>query len=195
MDEVARQLAIVEEEIGKRLGDPDDPLLVSVRSRAPVSMPGMMDTILNLGLNDAAVHGLAHRTGDERFALDSYRRLIQMFGSVVLRVESEEFEEALSALKDECGIGDDSGLDAEEIRGLVFTYKMIVEEEAGRTFPEDPREQLEFAIRAVFDSWNNDRAKAYRKEFGIPEDLGTAVTVQAMERKRLFFSQAERKER
>ena len=155
-------------------------MLVSVRSGAAVSMPGMMDTVLNLGLNDEAVEGLARRTGDERFARDSYRRFIQMFGDVVLGIDPDKFEEALDDLKKERGVEEDPELSADDLDELVSTFKGIVEEEAERPFPEDPEEQLELAIQAVFDSWSNDRAIAYRKEFGVPDDLGTAVTVMAM---------------
>ncbi len=180
MESVTEYLGELEEATGKRLGDSEDPLLVSVRSGAAASMPGMMDTVLNLGLNDSAVEGLARRTGDERFARDSYRRFIQMFGDIVLKVDHEKFEEALDKLKKERGVEEDTELSADDLDGLVDTYKSIVEEEAGRPFPEEPKEQLELAIRAVFDSWNNARAASYRKEFGIPDDLGTAVTVMSM---------------
>src|SRR5215213_1642262 len=180
MKAVAGRVRGLEEETGKRLGDPEDPLLVSVRSGAAVSMPGMMDTVLNLGLNDATVEGLARRTGDERFARDSHRRFIQMFGDSVLRVDAERLEEALGNLKRERGVEEDPELSADDLDELVSTFKGIVEEEAERPFPEDPEEQLELAIRAVFDSWSSDRAIAYRKEFGVPDDLGTAVTVMAM---------------
>ncbi len=168
MESVTEHLRDLEEVTGKRLGDSADPLLVSVRSGAAVSMPGMMDTVLNLGLNDAAVVGLARRTGDERFAYDSYRRFIQMFGDIVLKVPRERFEEALEAAKEKHGVEEDSQLNAADLRELVGVYKGIVEAEAERPFPEDPGGQLELAIRAVFDSWDNDRAVAYRREFGIP---------------------------
>jgi pyruvate,orthophosphate dikinase len=180
MESVAEHLEDLEGLASKRLGDPRDPLLVSVRSGAAVSMPGMMDTVLNLGLNDAAVVGLARCTGDERFAHDSYRRFIQMFGDIVLKIPRERFEEALETLKEERGVEEDPQLEAADLKELVKVYKRIVEAEADRPFPGDPEEQLELAIRAVFDSWDNDRAIAYRKEFGIPDSLGTAVTVQAM---------------
>ena len=180
MESVAEYLGELEESTGKRLGDSADPLLVSVRSGAAASMPGMMDTVLNLGLNDTAVEGLAHRTDDERFARDSYRRFIQMFGEIVLGIDQEKFEDALDALKRERGVEEDPDLSAGDLEGLIDTYKRIVEEEAERPFPEEPKEQLELAIRAVFDSWNNDRAASYRAEFGIPDDLGTAVTVMSM---------------
>jgi pyruvate,orthophosphate dikinase len=180
MESVAEYLEVLEGVTGKRLGDSDNPLLVSVRSGAAVSMPGMMDTVLNLGLNDAAVAGLARRTGDERFAYDSYRRFIQMFGDIVLKIPHESFEEALEILKDERRVEEDPQLEAADLKELVNVYKEIVEAEADRPFPEDPAEQLELAIRAVFDSWDNERAIAYRREFGILDSLGTAVTVQAM---------------
>jgi pyruvate, orthophosphate dikinase len=180
MESVAEYLGELEDATAKRLGDTENPLLVSVRSGASASMPGMMDTVLNLGLNDTAVEGLAHRTGDERFALDSYRRFIQMFGDIVLGIEHDEFESALNDLKKERGAEEDPDLDAEDLKGLIGTYKRIVEEETGEAFPEEPKEQLELAIRAVFDSWHNDRAASYRAEFGIPDDLGTAVTVMSM---------------
>ena len=180
MESVAEYLEVLEGVTSKRLGDSDNPLLVSVRSGAAVSMPGMMDTVLNLGLNDAAVAGLARRTGDERFAYDSYRRFIQMFGDIVLKIPHERFEEALEILKEERGVEEDPQLEAADLKELVNVYKEIVEAEAARPFPEDPAEQLELAIRAVFDSWDNERAIAYRREFGILDSLGTAVTVQAM---------------
>ena len=180
MESVAEYLEVLEGVTSKRLGDSDNPLLVSVRSGAAVSMPGMMDTVLNLGLNDAAVAGLARRTGDERFAYDSYRRFIQMFGDIVLKIPHERFEEALEILKEERGVEEDPQLEAADLKELVNVYKEIVEAEADRPFPEDPAEQLELAIRAVFDSWDNERAIAYRREFGILDSLGTAVTVQAM---------------
>ncbi len=180
MESVAEYLEVLEGVTSKRLGDSDNPLLVSVRSGASVSMPGMMDTVLNLGLNDAAVAGLARRTGDERFAYDSYRRFIQMFGDIVLKIPHERFEEALEILKEERGVEEDPQLEAADLQELVNVYKEIVESEADRPFPEDPAEQLELAIRAVFDSWDNERAIAYRREFGILDSLGTAVTVQAM---------------
>jgi pyruvate,orthophosphate dikinase len=179
-EQVGENLDKLEESIGKGLGDAQDPLLVSVRSGAAVSMPGMMDTVLNLGLNDSAVEGFAESTGDERFAYDSYRRFIQMFGDVVLKVEHEKFEEALESLKEERGAADDTQLTADDLKGLIDSYKKIVEDETGGSFPQDPRGQLDLAIRAVFDSWDNPRANRYRKEFGLPDDLGTAVTVQAM---------------
>jgi pyruvate, orthophosphate dikinase len=180
MESVTEYLRELEEATGKRLGDSENPLLVSVRSGAAASMPGMMDTVLNLGLNDTAVEGLAGRTGNQRFARDSYRRFIQMFGEIVLRVDHEKFEEAFDELKKERGIEEDPDLGVGDLDDLIDTFKGIVEEEADRPFPEEPGEQLELAILAVFDSWNNARAVSYRKEFGIPDDLGTAVTVMSM---------------
>jgi len=179
-EEVAAHLAELERKTGKRFGDLQDPLLVSVRSGAAVSMPGMMDTVLNLGLNSATVEGLACSTGDPRFAYDSYRRFVQMFAEIVLKVPASRFEDVLDALKEERGVEQDQQLSAEDLEGLVGSFKNIVRAEAGRPFPEGLREQLKLAIQAVFDSWNNERARAYRREFGIPDDLGTAVTVQAM---------------
>ncbi|MCA1738305.1 MAG: pyruvate, phosphate dikinase, partial [Actinobacteria bacterium] len=180
MESVTEYLGELEEATGKRFGDPEDPLLVSVRSGAAVSMPGMMDTVLNLGLNDTAVEGLTRRTEDERFARDSYRRFIQMFGDIVLDIEGDKFEEALDDLKRERGVEEDTDLSAEDLEELIDTYKEIVEKEADRPFPEEVAEQLELAIQAVFESWQGDRAVAYREESGISDDLGTAVTVQTM---------------
>jgi pyruvate, orthophosphate dikinase len=178
--EVERHLTSLEEKTGKRFGDPGDPLLVSVRSGAAVSMPGMMDTILNLGLNDDAVRGLAERTGNPRFANDSYRRLIQMYGEVVDGVDGHLFEEALSKLKDQRGAALDVDLSAEDMAGLVETFKGIYETETGSAFPQDAREQLSRAVRAVFESWDNPRAQVYRRAHHIPDDLGTAVNVVQM---------------
>jgi pyruvate,orthophosphate dikinase len=180
MDEVAEHLSGLEERSGKRLGDPQNPLLVSVRSGAPVSMPGMMDTVLNLGLNDDAVEGLAQSTGDRRFAFDSYRRFIQMFSDIVLGLDIDKFENALEELKGERGVEEDTALSAGDLEGLVDTYKRIVERGIGSSFPQEPRRQLELAIGAVFDSWNNERAISYRREFDIPQEYGTAVTVMAL---------------
>jgi len=179
-EEVTAHLATLESVMSKKLGDADDPLLVSVRSGAKFSMPGMMETVLNVGLNDTSVGGLAARSEDERFALDSYRRLLQMFGGTVLHVDSEHFSEALDAAKHAKGTESDLDLDADDLRDLVETFKGIIKEQTGREFPQEPREQLDLAIRAVFDSWNTDRARLYRRQERIPEDLGTAVNVQAM---------------
>jgi pyruvate,orthophosphate dikinase len=180
MDEVASARAVLEQQMGKQLGDADDPLLVSVRSGAPFSMPGMMDTVLNLGLNDDSVKGLAKQTQNERFAYDSYRRFVQMFGKIVLDVPGGLFEEAMHELVEEKGFTLDTELSASDLAGLVETFKGIVKAEAGVDFPTDPQEQLRFAIEAVFRSWNGRRARDYRKFEGIPDDLGTAVNVQAM---------------
>ncbi|MCQ4043586.1 pyruvate, phosphate dikinase [Streptantibioticus rubrisoli] len=179
-DEVSAHLAALEQRMGKRLGQSDNPLLVSVRSGAKFSMPGMMDTVLNIGLSDTSVAGLAAQAGDERFAWDSYRRLVQMFGKTVLGVDGDLFEEALEEAKQAKGATSDLGLDAADLRQLVEDFKQIVLKEAGREFPQDPREQMDLAIRAVFDSWNGERAKLYRRQERIPHDLGTAVNVCSM---------------
>ncbi|NEC64835.1 pyruvate, phosphate dikinase [Streptomyces sp. SID9727] len=179
-DEVSAHLDALEKRMGKKLGQADDPLLVSVRSGAKFSMPGMMDTVLNIGLSDASVVGLAAQAGDERFAWDSYRRLIQMFGKTVLGVDGELFEEALEAAKDAKGVKVDVDLDAGDLKKLVKEFKKIVARDAGRDFPQDAREQMDLAIKAVFDSWNTDRAKLYRRQERIPGDLGTAVNVCSM---------------
>ncbi|GAA2098817.1 pyruvate, phosphate dikinase [Actinomadura alba] len=178
--EIDEHLTVLERQMGKRLGQPDDPLLVSVRSGAKFSMPGMMETVLNIGLNDESVHGLARQAGNERFAWDSYRRLIQMFGKTVLGIEGEVFEDALDAAKEAKGTTDDLDLDAEDLKRLVKTYKDIVGEHAGRAFPTDPREQMDLAVKAVFESWNAPRAILYRRQERIPADLGTAVNIVAM---------------
>jgi pyruvate,orthophosphate dikinase len=180
MGEVTAALGALETKMGKHLGDEGDPLLVSVRSGAPFSMPGMMDTVLNLGLNDASVNGLAKQTSNERFALDSYRRFVQMFGKIVLDVSGDAFEKALEALRKERGVKTDPELDADALRGLVETFKGIVRAEAGIDFPQEPHEQLRFAIEAVFRSWDGERARVYRRMEKIPDDLGTAVNVQTM---------------
>jgi pyruvate,orthophosphate dikinase len=180
MDEVAGEVRALEAKMGKRLGDVDDPLLVSVRSGAPFSMPGMMDTVLNLGLNDTSVQGLAKQTANERFAYDSYRRFVQMFGKIVLDIPGDAFEHALEALRDERGVATDPELSADDLKGLVATFQGIVRERAGIEFPQDPSEQLRFAIEAVFKSWNGERARIYRRMEEIPDDLGTAVNVQTM---------------
>ncbi|SHO59673.1 pyruvate phosphate dikinase [Pseudoxanthobacter soli DSM 19599] len=178
--QVASALDHISAITGRRLGDEADPLLVSVRSGARVSMPGMMDTVLNLGLNDSTVQGLARSSGDERFAYDSYRRFIQMYGDVVLGVDHGEFEEQLEIYKDENGYVLDTDLTAEDWRTLIERYKEIVERHLGRPFPQDPTEQLWGAIGAVFGSWNSARAITYRRIHTIPESWGTAVNVQAM---------------
>ncbi len=179
-DQVSAHLETLERAMGKRLGDAADPLLVSVRSGAKFSMPGMMDTVLNVGLNDTSVQGLARQSGNERFAWDSYRRLVAMFGKTVLGVDGERFEDALDEAKKHKGVSSDLDLDAADLRELTEVYQGIVREQVGRDFPQDPREQLDLAIHAVFDSWNSDRAKLYRRQERIPSDLGTAVNVVAM---------------
>jgi len=178
--EVQRHVEALEQRSGKRFGDPHDPLLVSVRSGAAVSMPGMMDTILNLGLNDTAVEGVAESTGNPRFAYDSYRRLIQMYGEVVEGIDAARFENALTDLKRARGVDQDVDLTADDLRELVATFKEIYEQGTGRGFPQDPGEQLARAFRAVFDSWDTPRALVYRRANGIPDDIGTAVNVVEM---------------
>jgi len=178
--EVTMAVRHLEDQLGRRLGDFHDPLLVSVRSGAKFSMPGMMETVLNVGLNDASVQGLAELSGDERFAWDSYRRLIQMFGRTVLDIDADRFADALDKAKAARGVTADVDLDATDLRALVDTYKQIVREESGREFPQHPREQLDMAIVAVFDSWGTERARLYRRKERIPDDLGTAVNVCSM---------------
>jgi pyruvate,orthophosphate dikinase len=173
-------LARLEEQTGKRLGDPGDPLLVSVRSGARVSMPGMMDTVLNVGLNDTSVEGLAERTQNERFAWDSYRRFVQMFGNVVRGIDGQLFEEAIEAEKDKRGVEDDSELDADAMKRLTATFKRIFKRETKEPFPVEPREQLRQAVTAVFDSWNGERAIQYRRLNDISDEWGTAASVQQM---------------
>ena len=180
LDEVAEALAALEAKMGKQLGDPDDPLLVSVRSGAAFSMPGMMDTVLNLGMNDVSVGGLAQQTGNARFAWDSYRRFVQMFGKIVMDIDGERFDHALENLRTERGVATDPELTADDLQGLVDRFKAIVFAETGKDFPQDPKEQLAYAVEAVFRSWNGERAKIYRKMEKIPDDLGTAVNVQTM---------------
>jgi pyruvate,orthophosphate dikinase len=179
-DEVTAALRRVEQTMGRTLGDATDPLLVSVRSGAKFSMPGMMETVLNVGLNDRSVAGLAAVSGNGRFAWDSYRRLIQMFGRTVLDIDGELFSEALEELKARRGVTADTDLTEEDLTGLVATYKDIVERATGSPFPQDPREQLDLATEAVFRSWNTERARVYRRRERIPDDLGTAVNVVAM---------------
>ncbi|MEW5804224.1 MAG: pyruvate, phosphate dikinase, partial [bacterium] len=178
--QVDENLHRMEEVMGMKFGDRERPLLVSVRSGARVSMPGMMDTVLNLGLNDTTVQGLIRQTGNERFAYDSYRRFINMFGNVVMGVSHEKFEKILQAKKDELGVKLDTDLDANALKSVTAQYKKLVRQETGRDFPEDPRAQLDMAIGAVFGSWNNERAITYRRLHGIPGDWGTAVNVQSM---------------
>jgi pyruvate,orthophosphate dikinase len=179
-EEVAEHIEQLEERTGKRFGDHDDPLLLSVRSGAAISMPGMMDTILNLGLSDDAVDGLVRTTGNPRFARDSYRRLIQMYGEVVGGIDSDRFERALTDLKRDRGAEQDIDLSADDLAQLIETYEGIYEQETGGGFPQDAREQLRRAILAVFRSWGNPRAEVYRHTYGIPDDLGTAVNVVQM---------------
>ena len=178
--ELATHVAQLEKKMGARLGDPVNPLLVSVRSGAKFSMPGMMDTVLNLGLNDRSVKGLAGSTKDDRFAYDSYRRFIAMYGRIVLGVEGEKFEHPFEEAKKLAGVKSDAMLPAESLRALCETYKSVVKSETGKEFPQDPIKQLRGAVEAVFRSWNGARAIAYRVREKISHDLGTAVNVQAM---------------
>ena len=179
-DEVSQHIKDLEEENGKEFGSIEDPLLVSVRSGAPVSMPGMMDTILNLGLNDEAVIGLANKTGNERFAYDSYRRFIQMFADVAMDIDKNNFEDLLTAKKKNKGVELDTELDANDLKELVEEYKAKYREIKGEDFPQNPREQLDASISAVFRSWGNDRARLYRRLNDIDDTMGTAVNVQTM---------------
>jgi pyruvate,orthophosphate dikinase len=180
MEQVEENMKKLEKAMGLNFGDEKNPLLVSVRSGAAISMPGMMDTILNLGLNDKTVIGLINKTGNKRFGMDSYRRFIQMFGDVVMEIEHSKFEDAIQKLKDKKNVKFDTELTAEDLEELVGIYKKIVEKEKGMSFPQDPMEQLKMAINAVFSSWNNKRAITYRNLNNIPHNLGTAVNVQAM---------------
>jgi pyruvate,orthophosphate dikinase len=179
-EEIAGHLAALEQRMGRRLGDPDDPLLLSVRSGGRFSMPGMMDTILDLGLNDDTVQGLGKATGQERTAWDSYRRLVQMYGSTVLGVDGALFDAAMDLARAEAGAATDLELGTDDLRRLTAAFQAIVREHTGRDFPQDPAEQLTGAVRAVFESWRGERARIYRRREGIPDDLGTAVNVQAM---------------
>ncbi len=178
--QIDHHIDALQHKMGKKLGQADDPLLVSVRSGAKFSMPGMMETVLNIGLNDDSVNGLAHHSGNPRFAWDAYRRLIQMFGKTVLGMEGEAFEGALDAAKEAKGTTNDLDLDADDLKQIVATFKAAVTEHTGRDFPQDPREQMDLAIQAVFDSWNSERAVLYRRQERIPADLGTAVNVCSM---------------
>ena len=180
LDEAAEHRKALEEAMGRAIGDPKDPLLVSVRSGAPFSMPGMMDTVLNVGLNDDSIQGLIAQTESERFAWDSYRRLLQMYGKTVMGVEGDLFEEAIEAAKEKKGVSNDLELDTDDLKDLVGSFKQIVAKEAGRDFPQDPTEQLHLSIEAVFRSWDNRRARDYRRRNKISDDLGTAVNVQSM---------------
>ncbi len=179
-EQVQRAMRELEQRTGKKFGDPADPLLVSVRSGARVSMPGMMDTILNLGLNDATVAGLTARTGNERFAYDAYRRFIMMFATVVLAIEKDAFDELIDARKHELGVANDPDIDAQSWKALVAQFKDVVRERSGREFPQNVEEQLHLAIEAVFDSWNSKRAIDYRRFNKIPDDWGTAVSIVQM---------------
>lgn len=180
VDEIKEKLAILEGKVGKKFGDAENPLLVSVRSGAKFSMPGMMDTILNLGLNEQTCAAMIKATGNERFVLDCYRRFIQMFSDVVLGVEHHKFESALDAQKAKKGVHFDTELDSNDLKEVVEAFKNVVKRETGKDFPTDPLEQLLLAVEAVFGSWNNQRAIVYRKLNHIPDDLGTAVNIQSM---------------
>ena len=180
LDEVEARLRAVEEKAGKRFGDPSNPLLVSVRSGAMFSMPGMMDTVLNLGLNETTLAGLIRLTGNERFGRDAYRRLVQMFGKIVLDIPGQRFERILERVKEHKGVTQDTELDADDLRRIAEQFKRIIKTERGIDFPEDPKIQLKMAIEAVFDSWFGKRAVDYRTFHGISHDLGTAVNVQTM---------------
>src|SRR5215472_5013454 len=179
-EEVGEHLGRMEQAMGRQLGDPGDPLLVSVRSGAKFSMPGMMDTVLNIGITDESVHGLAKQSGNERFAWHAYRRLVQMFGKTVLGIDGDTFEHALDEVKRAKGTANDLDLDAADLSQLTETFKQIVRDQTGHDFPQDPHEQMDLAIEAVFNSWNSGRAVLYRRQERIPADLGTAVNVVAM---------------
>src|SRR5467141_1443366 len=179
-EQVRANLKVLERKAYKKFGDPGDPLLVSVRSGAKFSMPGMMDTVLNLGLNDESVEGLAKQTSDERFAYDSYRRFVSMYGRIVLDIPAEEFEEPFEAAKQLANTASDAEVPPDLLRYLVRSYQQIVRKHTGKAFPQEPDEQLRGAIEAVFRSWNGPRAIAYRNRERISHDLGTAVNVQTM---------------
>jgi pyruvate,orthophosphate dikinase len=179
-EQIDENLKKLEVEMGMTFGDKENPLLVSVRSGAAISMPGMMDTVLNLGLNDTTIDGLIKKTGNERFGWDSYRRFIQMFGDVVMEVEHDKFEEALQAMKSKNKTKLDTELSADNLKELVSEYKKIIKKEKGVSFPQDPKEQLKMSVDAVFGSWNNKRAITYRNLHDIPHNIGTAVNVQVM---------------
>ncbi|MDP4849965.1 MAG: pyruvate, phosphate dikinase, partial [Verrucomicrobiales bacterium] len=184
--QIEENIAKIEAVMGKKFGDLANPLLLSVRSGARDSMPGMMDTILNLGINDAVAESLAKKTGNPTFAWDSYRRFLQMFGEVVMGVEQHDdehhdpFEVILDRGKAKRGVKNDSDMNLEELKCVVAEFKALIKERTGKDFPEDPMEQLVGSVNAVFNSWQNDRAKVYRQKYGIPGDWGTAVNVQAM---------------
>ena len=179
-DQVLAAMKVIEDATGKAFGDPKNPLLVSCRSGAKFSMPGMMDTVLNIGLNDETAKGMEELTGNPRFVADAYRRLVQMFGSVVLGVEDEAFEEVLDEFKAKKGVKLDTELTAEDLAKLTEEFKAVVKRETGMDFPQDPYKQLEYAIRAVFNSWNSKRAIDYRRREHIPDTLGTAVNIVTM---------------
>ena len=178
--QVEEKLAELEKKTGKKFGDEENPLLVSVRSGAAISMPGMMDTVLNLGLNNNTVKGLAKNTNNERFAFDSYRRFVQMFGNVVLGIEHEKFEEIIDEVKEKKGVKQDIELETDDLKELVRRFKELIKEQTGEDFPEEPKKQLRLAVEAVFNSWNNERAITYRKLNKIPDNIGTAVNIQSM---------------
>ena len=180
MDDVKTALKNVEEESGKLFGDVKNPLLLSVRSGARLSMPGMMETILNLGLNDQTILGVIELTQNERFAYDSYRRFLSMFGGVVLDISKDNFEEILDVFKKKYGVSLDTDLNTEALKEIVASFKELIKDKTGKDFPQDPYTQLEMAIEAVFSSWNIPRAVAYRNHYKIPHDYGTAVNVQSM---------------
>ena len=180
MADIYEYIGKMEEIVGKKFGDPANPLLVSVRSGARASMPGMMDTILNLGLNDEVVEGLAKKTGNPRFAYDSYRRFVQMFSDVVMEMNKSEFEKIIDEMKEAKGVTQDVELDADDMKALVAKFKSLYKEKMGADFPTDPKTQLIEAVKAVFRSWDNPRANTYRRMNEIPYDWGTAVNVQAM---------------
>ena len=180
LDQVRTALKQVEDDTGKTLGDPKNPLLVSVRSGAKFSMPGMMDTILDLGLNDKTLEGLIAKTGDPRFGYDSWRRFIMMFGDVVLEIDRAKFDEIFEEAKERAGIDSDADMPAEALKDVADRSRALVMSETGSEFPDDPMQQLELAVSAVFGSWNNARAVHYRRIEDIPDDLGTAVTIQTM---------------
>jgi pyruvate, orthophosphate dikinase len=179
-EQVAEALGRLEDHSGKQLGDREDPLLVSVRSGGRVSMPGMLDTVLNLGLNDESVLGLARATENERFAWDCYRRFVQMFGNVSRGIPGEEFEDAIKSVKEAHGVKSDADLDVDALKELTDSFKRSYREHTGEEFPQEPQDQLSQAIRAVFDSWMGDRSVSYRRLNRIPDDWGTAVNVQQM---------------
>ena len=180
MADIYEYIGKLEEIAGKKFGDVNNPLLVSVRSGARASMPGMMDTILNLGLNDEAVEGLAKLTNNPRFAYDSYRRFVQMFSDVVMEMSKSDFEQIIDEMKEAKGVTQDVELDADDMKALVVKFKALYKEKMGKDFPSDPKEQLIEAVKAVFRSWDNPRANVYRRMNEIPYDWGTAVNVQCM---------------